>query len=174
MSRTHGTRRRLWAVAVAGLALAACGGDDDASGGGLFDPAGADADADDDNDDLEEFGEAMNRAQGAGGGGSLTFDGTEHPIDSAICSNNGGRIDIGTVGPDGYRVFVTGDPADLGLQVLTPEGVQWFDGDPFQDNKPTVSIDGNTVTVTGGKFFNNQDDELITIEFTIDCPNPVL
>lgn len=173
MARTHGTLTYLCtAAATLGLVLAACGGDDDASGGGLFGNPGADEESLD--DDLEEFGEAMNRAQGAGGGGTLTFDGTERPIDSAICSNNGGRIDIGTVGPDGYRVFVTGDPADLGLQVLTPEGVQWFDGDPFQDNKPTVTIDGNTVTVTGGTFFNNQDDELVTIEFTIDCPNPVL
>ncbi len=155
---------RIWgAVAVIGLALAACGSDGDGGGG-----AGTD------NADLDDFADAVNEAQGAGGGGTLTFDGTEHRIDSALCTNDGGRIDVGTVGPDSYRIFVTGEVDDLRLQILTPEGVQWFDGSPTQENKPTVTVEGATITSTGGTFFNNQDDQLIVAEFTIECPDSLL
>ena len=165
------TTTRIWAAAAGlVLALTACGG-----GGGvgsdLTDLGTADSA---DTDELDDFAEALNEAQGAGGGGTLTFDGQEFTIDSAVCVNQGGRIDVGTVGPEGNRVFVTGQPDDLGLQVLSAEGIQWFDGDPFQQNKPTVTISGSTITSTGGTFFNNQDDRLIVIEFVIECPNALL
>jgi hypothetical protein len=157
---------RIWgAVVVFGLALTACGSDDD---GGT---AGTD---NEELEELEDFADAVNEAQGAGGGGTLTFDGTEHPIDSALCTNDGGRIDVGTVGPDFYRIFVTGEVDDLRLQILTPEGVQWFDGSPTQENKPTVTVEGSIITATGGTFFNNQDDQLIVAEFTIECPDSLL
>jgi hypothetical protein len=164
----------LWvAIAAAGLAVAACGGDDGPSLSDLADSGGADQGAGDD-EALDEFADALNQATGAGGGGSLTFDGTEHPIDSAMCLSSGGSVDVGTVGPDMYRIFVTGEPTDISVQILTPEGVQWFDGSPTQENKPTVTIDGNMITSTGGTFFNNEDDTLITAEFVIECPNAVL
>lgn len=164
------TTTRIWAAAAGlVLALAACGGSDVGS-----DLTGLGSGDDADTDELDDFAEAFNEAQGAGGGGTLTFDGQEFPIDSAVCVNQGGRIDVGTVGPEGNRAFVTGQPDDLNLQVLTAEGIQWFDGDPFQQNKPTVTISGSTITSTGGTFFNNQDDQLIVIEFVIECPNALL
>lgn len=166
------TTRVLAAIAACGLGIAACGGGDDGPSIGDFADVG---DADESfEDDLEDFADAMNQATGAGGGGTLTFDGGEHPIDSAVCFNQGGTIDIGTVGADNFRVFVTGEPDNIRIQILTPEGVQWFDGDPMQQNKPTVTIDGNVITSTGGTFFRNGDDTRATAEFVIECPDAIL
>ena len=167
-------------MAAVAMVIASCGGSDGDSGS----DAGAEAGGGDASDtfefseeelaELDDFAEAVAEAQGAGGGGTLTFDGVETVIESAVCQTDGVRFDVGTVGPEGYRVFVSGEADDPNLQILTPEGVQWFDGDPFQENKPTVVIDGNMITSTGGTFFNNGDDVLIVAEFAIECPNPVL
>ena len=173
VTRTVGT------IAALAIAVASCGGSDgDSSDGDVF--SGGDASdgsevSDEDQAALDEFADAIAEAQGAGGGGTLTFDGVETVIDSAVCASDGERVDVGTVGVEGYRVFVSGRADDPNLQILTPEGVQWFEGDPLsQDKKPTVVIEGSMITSTGGTFFNNVDDVLIVAEFTIECPNPLL
>lgn len=167
-------------VALISLFAAGCGDGDSASTvfGGA--PAGSGADGDDafstdgssdsSEDDLEAFAEALNEAQGAGGGGTLTFDGVDYPIESAICMLEGSRIDVGTVGSD-YRVFVTGDPTDLDLQILDPDFLQWFDGDPTDatsDGKAT--IDGKTIRAENNSWWNNADDRVVEASFVIDCP----
>ncbi len=117
----------------------------------------------------DSFDDAFNEASGAGGGGTLTVEGSDYPIESVMCANSDSRVDIGTVGQN-YRVFVTGDPDDPDLQILDPDSIQWFDGDKQQNNEAVVAVDGDTYTSEPTVWWNNQDDRVIEAYFTIECP----
>ena len=143
------------------LALVSCGDDDD--GFGSFDSGSDDA------AELQEFADAMNEATGAAGaGGALLFDGQEYPVESAICQLDGDNIDVGTLGAN-YRIFVSGDPASPSLQILDPDGIQWFD-EQTAGSGGKVSIDGSTVVAEEHTWWNNQNDDEITASFVVECP----
>lgn len=156
------------AISLSAVILAAaCGNDSD------FDAGLPEARTDEvvSDEEREDFAEAYNDAIGAGGGGTLQFDGAKIPIDSAICVLDGPRIEVGTVGQK-YRVLVSGDRDDLDLQILDPEGIQWFDGSKTPGGPPggQATIEGNVVTGAENVWWNNQDDREITASFTLKCP----
>ncbi|MEL6892560.1 MAG: hypothetical protein AAFP84_13245 [Actinomycetota bacterium] len=106
--------------------------------------------------------------------GTLTFRGEQMQLTSTFClPAEEGRLDITAIDDSGFRVQVSGDVADPSLQIVTPDPVQWFDGDPFQQNRPTVTIDGRTFSASGGTWFNNVDDELVEASFTLRCDDPI-
>lgn len=157
-------------VVMSSLLVASCGGEDDSgSAGSVTDDDAIEFGLGDD-EGLDEVADALNEAIGAGGGGVLVFDGTEYPIESAVCSLDSQRVDVGTVG-SGYRVLVSGDPADLSLQILGPETL-WFDGGRTADGPPSgqATIDGNTITAAENVWWNNQDDREVMASFVIECP----
>ncbi len=154
---------RVALAAAVALVLVGCGGDDgsDAAAPGATDDTAADAGQD-------EFGEAVADAMGAGGGGSLTWDGTEHSIESVICQLDGDRVDVGTVG-DGFRILISGDEP-YSLQVLDPDSVQWV-GERAEDGvRAGLQRAGSTFTADGS--FLRVDDVEITrhAAFEIECP----
>ncbi len=137
------------------VGLSACSGGDDSPGAsGATDPTGTDGQA------SEDLGAAL----GAGaGGGTLIFDGTEHPIESVVCQL-GDRVDVGTVGED-FRVFVTSSSGGgFDVQVLDPTPVQWF------AENDTVEVSGSHLTSDGDTYFNNQTDAKVEASFDIQCP----
>ena len=100
----------------------------------------------------------------------MLFDGAEYAIDSVVCVLEGDRVDVGTVGAD-YRVFVSGDTTDPSLQILDPDGIQWFDGDPTDAaSAAAVTFDGSTITAAEITWWNNQNEREITASFVIECP----
>lgn len=169
---THPTRKlaTVGAVATLTLLVAGCGGGDDSDSAGVLPGDDAAEFGLGDEQESDELADALNEAVGAGGGGNLVFDGVEYPIESAVCSIDSERVDIGTVG-GGYRVLVSGDPADLSLQILGPDTL-WFDGGRTADGPPSgqATIDGNTITAVENVWWNNQDDREVTASFVIECP----
>jgi hypothetical protein len=160
-SGRFGWRRALlvsivWAVAVT---AGACGGDDvGVAGGGSRDDPG----------DQSEFDGALRDAMGAGGGGTLVWAGTEHPIDSVVCSNQGERVDVGTIGED-FRVLISGEPP-YEVQILDDEFVQWIGERAEDGTRAGLERSGDTFTAEGTFF--RVDDTSVTREasFTIECP----
>lgn len=144
--------RRLTFALTAVLLLAGCGDDDLDPGSGLGDVTVPTVD--------DGFADAFG---GGEGGGSLTFDGSDHPIEAATCVLDDDRIDIGTVG-DGFRVLVSGEPGDVDVQILDADTLQWF------SRQDTVDVDGSTVTGGVDTYFNNSNDTEIEASFEIDCP----
>lgn len=169
------TAKRGTAMAVAALfaiGVTACGDDDGDDVSDLIDDAG---------NELEDIGEQVDEgiedlagdladAVGAGGGGTLVFDGEEIPIESATCQfGEEDTFDVGTVSENGYRVFITrGNPLnDIGMSILDPDFVQWFPQDVTGDE---AARDGETFTGGPHTFFNNDNDELVEAQVTVECP----
>lgn len=165
-SDTHPRRKlaTVGAVATLTLLVTGCGGGDDSDSGGLLPGDDTTEFGLGDDEESDEFADAVNQAVGAGGGGNLVFDGVDYPIESAVCALDSQRVDIGTVGGE-YRVLVSGDPADLSLQILGPETL-WYD----VQGEAQATVDGNTVTAPEIAWRNNQDDRRIMASFVIECP----
>lgn len=166
------------ALAAALMIVPACGDDslDDPSGGGLSgggDLSGGDlADLAEDaglTDDAEEFAEALNDATGAGGGGTLHFDGEAIPIASATCILDDDTFDVGTVSDNQFRVFVTKNRPDseVSVQILDADSVQWFPKDVSGDEAVRAA---NLVSSGLQPYFNNVDDRVVEARFTVSCP----
>lgn len=156
----------LLATILFAIVLAACGGagDDSADAGqGGATEAGDDSSGDEDPED------ALGSALGAGGGGTLVFDGEEIPIESAICSIFDDQIDVGTVSESGHRVLLGTNRADnpISVQILDPDSVQWF---PQGVSGDEADREGNTFTSGLTPYFNNSNDRIIEASFTVECP----
>lgn len=155
--------RVILALGAAAIFVVGCGGDDDTSGeDAQTDHSAADASSDD-------FGADLAGAIGAGGGGVLVFDGEEIPIASAMCQLGDETFDVGTVSDNDFRVFVTrNNPLnDIGAQVLDSEFTQWF---PHEVSGDEAQRDGGTFTSDATDYFNNADDRIVQVSFTIECP----
>lgn len=118
-------------------------------------------------DDADDFGAAMADAMGAGGGGTLFFDGEEIVIDSAICMLDGELFDVGTVSDSGHRVLLSWTNAlnPVSIQVLDADFQQWFpEGDAVYER------DGNVFSGPRSTYWANGTDETREIGFTVECP----
>lgn len=155
-------RRLLVVLVVAALFVVGCGSD----GGSEEGDSSGDSTEQSDGDD---FGEELADAIGAGGGGVLSFDGQEIPIDSVTCILEEDTFDVGTVSDNGFRVFVSrGNPLnDIGAQVLDDDSVQWF---PQGVSGDEAQRDGGTFTSDPTTYFNNADDRTVVVSFTVECP----
>jgi hypothetical protein len=164
MTRTFLTWKSVAVVAVAALVFASCGGDDDS---GSDDSVSA-ADSTEQSDE-DDFGEALAEASGAGGGGTLIFDGQEIPIASVTCQLGDDTFDVGTVSDNDYRVLVSlGNPLnDVSAQVLDADFLQWF---PQGSSGDEAQRDGGTFSSETTPYFNNSDDRIVQVSFTIECP----
>ena len=156
-------------VAVVALVAAGCGGSDDSGSDDTAPAADSTDQSAEDQSAEEEFGEAIAEASGAGGGGTLIFDGEEIPIASVTCLLEDDIFDVGAVSDNDYRVFVTrGHPEnDVGASVLDPDFVQWFPQDHSGDE---AQRDGGNFSSESGSYFNNADDRIVEVSFNIDCP----
>lgn len=162
-------------LALAALVLfaSACGDSNDDLGSFLEATNQASQSSQDDLDaELEEFGEIINQVQGAGGGGTLVWDGVEYPIDSVICTGSGEQLEAGTASDSGFRVLISAKSGGgFDPQILDPEFRQWFDGDKVDAaTRDQVSYDGQTFTAPTNTWWNNQDDRTVQASFTFDCP----
>lgn len=172
----------LTAVAVLALGAAACGDDGDDVSELLSDAEDQLGDAGDQlGDDLDELGEQFDEemaelgdemadAMGAGGGGTLIFDGEEIPIDSAVCNfGDEDTFEVGTVSDNGFRVLISrGNPLnDIGMSILDEEFVQWF---PRNVQGDEAVRDGETFTAGPHTFFNNSNDLEVEAQATVECP----
>jgi len=151
-------------VVMLSLLVAACGGGDDSGSAGFVPGDDTTEFGLGDEEESDELADALNEVVGAGGGGMLVFDAVEYPIESAVCALDSQRVDVGTVG-GGYRVLVSGDPADLSLQILGPDTL-WFD----VQGEPQATVDGNTITAPEIAWRNNQDDRRVMASFVVECP----
>jgi hypothetical protein len=155
MNRCH---RLVAALAIIPI-IAGCGDDDALSG---TDVAADDAAADLD-DAAAEFADAM----GAGGGGTLSFDGEQIIIDSAVCSFDGELFAVGTVSETGHRVLIdrANEANPVSIQVLDADFQQWFpEGDGVYERNGTV------FTSPTSTYWSNGTDETREIGFTVECP----
>lgn len=155
---TAGLRSALAAGAVA-LALAACGGGADGPGGA----DGGDGAGGDTSSIPAGFG-----GVNTGGGGTLTFDGEQIEITSAVCVLEADTFDVGTVSDNGFRVLVSlNNPQNpISVQILDPDFVQWFQ----EGNDDQVTRNGSTFSSEERSYFNNSDDRTVNASFTIECP----
>lgn len=159
-----GTARSTGLIVLAlGLVLGACGGD----GGSQGEDGAAPGDeqvAGDNGPAEEDFGTAFP----GGGGGMLIVDGEEIPIDSVVCAIFGDSIDVGTVSETGHRVLIgTNGNNPISAQILDPDFVQWF---PQNTSGDEAQRDGGTFTSDTNTYFNNLDDRIIEVSFTVECP----
>lgn len=148
-------------TSVLALALAACGGGPDAADGGDGGD-GAGGPGGDGSSIPAGFGLT-------GGGGTLTFDGEEIEIASAVCVLQGDSFDVGTVSDNGFRVLASqNNPQNpVSAQILDADGIQWF---PEGNGRDEATLNGSTVTSEEQSYFNNSDDRTVTASFTIECP----
>jgi hypothetical protein len=153
---TPGLRSALAAGALA-LALAACGGGGPADAGDGADGAGEDG---------ASFAAGFGGA--GGGGGTLTFDGEQIEITSAVCVLQADTFDVGTVSDNGFRVLVSlNNPQNpISVQILDSDFLQWFQ----EGNDDQVTRNGSTFTSEERSYFNNSDDRTVNASFTIECP----
>ncbi len=145
------------AAGVLALALAACGGG----------PAGAGDGADGAGDDGSSIPAGFGGVN-TGGGGTLTFDGEQIEITSAVCVLQADTFDVGTVSDNGFRVLVSlNNPQNpISVQILDADFVQWFQ----EGNDDQVTRNGSTFTSEERSYFNNSDDRTVNASFTIECP----
>lgn len=157
-------RRRWSMVAVGALLLAGCGGDDDATT-----EDGDSSDESSDAGDDEGLGAIAEALGGGGGGGTLTIDGEQIAVDAVTCVLDDETFDVGTVSDSGHRVFVTrSNPAnDVSASFLDPDFVQWF---PQGVSGDEAQRDGSSFSSDTKPYFNNADDRIVEVSFTIDCP----
>jgi hypothetical protein len=94
--------------------------------------------------------------------GVLTFDGTEHAIESAVCLLDE-PVDVGTIG-EGFRVLISGDADARSVQIVDDESVQWFATDD------EVTVGGSDIASGPATYFNNQNDAEIEASFQFRCP----
>lgn len=152
------------------LVLAACG-----SGANDTNPDGESGGDGQSNVQTEDGGGSADAGSGddlsnvfdSGGGGTLTFDGEEMPIDSATCALFGDEVDVGTISRSGHRVLIsTNGRNPLSVQILDPDSVQWFpkdaSGDEAEQNRGTFTSDSVP-------YFNNTDDRIVEAGFTVEC-----
>ncbi len=153
MTKMGDIRLRVAPFVVAFVVLSACGG---GNGRGLP-------------DDGPGSDEAFGAIPGAGGGGTLIFDGEEIRIDSVVCVLTDDAIDVGTVSEPGHRVLLgTNNPFNpISAQILTPDFLQWF---PQNASGDQAQRDGKTFTSGPRPYFNNSDDRIIEASFTVECP----
>jgi hypothetical protein len=173
MSQRSTRRRRFGAIAgaIALLATAACGssGDDSTADNGSGDASSNEVGADESNTDegTDDLGDGMADALGAGGGGSLVFDGEEIVIDSAICAGDSENFEVGTVSDSGYRVLIssssTGTPSS---QIVDPDFAVWF---PVGQDA-AITIDGGTYTSQPTPYFSNDKDGEVEVSYVVNCP----
>ena len=155
-------------VAALSVSVAGCGDDDEGAEGTAADSSeatsGDETDAEATDDATDDFADAI----GAGGGGTLVFDGEEIPIDSVTCVSGGDDFSVGTVSDNGYRVFV--DSSSTGVpnaQILDPDSNQWS---PL-DRGESVEIGDNTYSSPATTYFDIRDSSReVEVSFTIECP----
>lgn len=148
---------RLVAALAVITIVAGCGDDDLLTGG-----APGDAETGDD-DVAADFADAM----GGGGGGTLSFDGEQIVIDSAVCSFDGELFSVGTVSESGHRVLLdwTNELNPVSIQVLDADFQQWFpEGDGVYER------DGTVFTSPTSTYWANGTDDTREIGFTVECP----
>ena len=116
-----------------------------------------------DDDEGAELADAL----GAGGGGTLVFDGEEIAIDSVICAGDSENFEVGTVSDSGYRVLIssssTGTPSS---QIVDPDFASWFPSG--QD--AAVTIDGGTYTSPPTAYFSNDKNGEVEASYVVECP----
>ena len=150
-------RYRLVAALAVIAVVAGCGGDDPLTGGAPGDVGIGD------DDGAGDFADAM----GAGGGGTLSFDGEQIVIDSAICNFDGELFSVGTVSESGHRVLLdrTDELNPVSIQVLDADFQQWFpEGDGVYEQ------DGTVFTSPTSTYWANGTDDTREIGFTVECP----
>ena len=166
---THPFRRiaALGLVTALTVSVAGCGDDGDGDAGAESTAAPSGGGASDDGTD-DEATDDLADAIGAGGGGTLVFDGEEIAIDSVTCVSGGDDFSVGTVSDNGYRVFV--DSSSTGVpnaQVLDPDSNQWS---PL-DRGESVEIGDNTYSSPATTYFDIRDSSReVEVSFTIECP----
>jgi hypothetical protein len=108
------------------------------------------------------------RPGAGGGGGTLTFDGEQIEITSAVCVLQADTFDVGTVSDNGFRVLVSlNNPQNpISVQILDSDFLQWFQ----EGNDDQVTRNGSTFTSEERSYFNNSDDRTVNASFTIECP----
>ncbi len=174
MSGQRSARLRRAATAVGLVALlasaAACGSSDDDSStqDNSDDQSSVEATSDDSGtDDGDDVGDDLADALGAGGGGTIVFDGEEIAIDSVVCAGDSENFEVGTVSESGYRVLIssssTGTPSS---QIVDPDFVVWF---PIGQDA-SVTIDGGTYTSPPTSYFSNDKDGEVEVSYTVECP----
>jgi hypothetical protein len=181
---SNGGRRLLALGAVAALAAfaTACGddsdGDDigaavddaiDAAEDAAEDAADAAEDAADAAGDLaDDAADELADAIGAGGGGTLVFDGEEIPIASVTCVESGDDFSVGTVSDNGFRVLI--DSSSTGVpnaQVLDADMRQWT---PV-DRGESIEIGDGTYSSPATTYSDIRDaDSEVEVSFTVECP----
>lgn len=150
---------------------AACGGaGDDTQGQTTQDaqaspPDGSGRSTDQSGDDM---GEELAGVLGAGGGGTLVFDGEEIVIESVTCQTQGDDFAVGTVSDSGYRVLIdsssTGTPSS---QILDPDLNQWT---PV-DRGASVVIGDGTYSSPPTSYTDIRDSSReVEVSYSIDCP----
>ena len=169
MSKMSVMWRSAASVAVVALVAAGCGGSDDSGSDDTAPAADSTDQSAEDQSAEDDFGEALAEASGAGGGGTLIFDGEEIPVASVTCLLEEDTFDVGAVSDNDYRVFVTlGNPLnDVSAQVLDSDFLQWFPQGPSGD---AAVRDGGNFSSEPGPYFNNSDDRIVEVSFNIDCP----
>jgi hypothetical protein len=138
------------------MIVAGCGDDDPLTGAAPGDETG-------DDDGAADLADAM----GAGGGGTLSFDGEQIVIDSVVCSFDGELFDVGTVSESGHRVLLswTNELNPVSIQVLDADFQQWFhEGDAVYER------DGTVFTSPTSTYWANGTDDTREIGFTVECP----
>jgi hypothetical protein len=149
-------RHRLVAALAVIMIVAGCGDDDPLTGAAPGDETG-------DDDVAADLADAM----GAGGGGTLSFEGEQIVIDSVVCSFDGELFDVGTVSESGHRVLLswTNELNPVSIQVLDADFQQWFhEGDAVYER------DGTVFTSPTSTYWANGTDDTREIGFTVECP----
>lgn len=152
------------------FAVPACSSDDSPIGFGSAPDDTGDSGTSDVSDEGTEDDDAVDLGAllGAGGGGTLRWDGEDIEIASVTCMLDGELFDVGTVSDNGFRVFVSWTNAanPKSIQVLDADFLQWFP--EFQTDE--LVRDGSTFSSPPTTYWNNSDDRMVEASFTIECP----
>lgn len=158
------------ATMIASTVACGGGGDDDQVDIGSDDQSsveeGSDQAAADEGGD--QLGDELTDAMGAGGGGTLVFDGEEIVIESVTCQSNGDDFAVGTVSDNGFRVLIdsssTGTPSS---QILDPDLNQWT---PL-DRGESVQVGDDTYASPPTTYADIRDSSReVEVSYTIECP----